>query len=542
MTSGNRLLRIGALCAALAVARLPSAVPVAAATSVLRIGMTTEPNSLNPLFSLNDYEGFVDRFVFDVLLTVDPSGRHFLPRLAAAVPTVQNGGISKDGLTLTFHLRRNVLWHDGAPFTSHDVAFSYAAIMNPANNTPNRRGYDQIRDIRTPDRYTVVIRLKRPYAPALSELFGDAPPNAILPAHVLEREHDLNRVDFNQQPVGTGPFRVVRWKRGDSIELERNDRYYLGRPRIERISVRFVPDEATMINELRTGELDLFAEGSVNAYGQLKRLPSLRAALVDVHAASNLLINQTRPQFRDVRVRRAIAYAIDKRAIVERFTFGAATPATADLPPFMWAYTPSVARYDYDPARARRLLAQAGWTPGPDGIATRLGQPLEAVLAFADNNATARLISVQIQAYLRAIGIDAQLKGYNSAMMFAGYAAGGIYQDGRFDLAWYTMTLGIDPDSASRFSCGAAPPNGQNYSRYCSPEMDAAQADGRTHYDVPARRRAYARSQRLLARDVPIVFVFWPKDVEVYTQRLRGFAPNPVIPSWNAHVWELSPG
>jgi peptide/nickel transport system substrate-binding protein len=530
--------------AALAVALLsasPAARPAATSAQgdVLRIGMTTEPNSLNPLFSLDDYESYVDRFMFDVLVCADASGRGFVPRLAAVVPTLRNGGISKDGLSLTYHLRRNVKWQDGVPFSSRDVKFSYDAIVNPANNVPNRHGYDLIASVATPDAWTVVVHLKQPYAPAVSELFSDGGLGAILPAHLLAQYPDLNRAAFNQQPVGTGPYKLLRWDRGQSVELVRNDDFYLGKPKIERISIRFIPDEATAIDQLRTRELDMFAQGSVNAYGQIRTLPGIKAALVDIHGASSLLINTTRPAFRDVRVRRAIAYAIDKRAIVERFAFGAGTVATEDLPSFMWAYDPHVPRYDYDPARARRLLADAGWKPGRDGIALKGGQPLSAVLAFAQNNATARLIGVQLQSYLRDVGVDVQLKGYNSAMMFASYAGGGIYQSGNFDLAWYTMTLGIDPASASRFSCDSVPPNGQNYSRYCNREMDAAQRAGLTHYDQATRRRAYARSQELLARDVPVVFVFWPKDIEVYQPRLHGFDPNPVNPSWNCEVWEL---
>jgi peptide/nickel transport system substrate-binding protein len=512
----------------------------AAADAPLRLGMTTEPNSLNPLFSNNDYEQLVDRLMFDVLVSVDASGRRFVPRLAAVVPSLQNGGISGDGLTLTYHLRHNVKWQDGAPFTSHDVKFSQQALMNPANNVPNRHGYDLVRAVDTPDPYTVVFHLKERYAPALSELFSDGGPNPILPAHLLERYADLNRVPFNQNPVGTGPYKLLRWDHGQSVELVRNDSFYGGRPKIERISVRFIPDEGTMINLLRTHELDVFSEGSVNAYGQLRGLPGLAISLVDEHAASNLLINQTRPQFKDVRVRRAIAYAIDKRSIVQRFTFGAAGVATEDLPAFMWAYEPNVARYEYDPAKARALLRDAGWRPRADGLVTKNGQTLGAVLAFAQNNATARLIGVQLQAYLRAAGFDVQLKGYNSAMLFAGYSAGGVYQSGNFDLAWYTMTLGVDPDSSSRFSCDSFPPRGQNYSRYCSAGMDAAQRQGRTTYDRTARKRAYSTSQRLLARDVPIVFVFWPKDMEAYSPRLHGFTPNPITPTWNAEQWWFS--
>jgi peptide/nickel transport system substrate-binding protein len=526
-----------AVALALGAALTPRAVPADPPT--VRIGMTTEPNSLSPLFALNDYENVVDRFLFDVLVTVDRTGRTLQPRLAAVVPTLENGGIARDGMTLTYHLRRNVKWHDGAPFTSKDVAFSYAAVMNPANNVPNRRGYDQVARVDTPDPYTVVVHMKRPYAPAVTTLFSDEAPNPILPEHLLGKEHDLNRASFNQNPVGTGPFKFLRWDHGQSIELAANDAYYLGKPKIARISVRTIPDENTMTNQLRTRELDVFAEASVNAYGQLRSIPGIKTALSAVHGASNLLINNARPDLQDVRVRRAIAASIDKRTIVQNFAFGAGEVATEDLPSFMWAYDPNVHPDAYDPNRARTLLREAGWVPGADGIVAKNGRKLSLTFAYAQNNATARLTAVQIQAYLKSTGIDAQLKGYNGAVMFGAYSAGGIYQAGKFDLAWYTMTLGVDPDSSGRFMCRAIPPHGQNYSRYCSKEMDAAQTAGLTTFDQTARKKAYTKSQQLLARDVPIVFVFWPKNVDAYDPRLHNFAPNPVTPTWNAHEWSF---
>ena len=525
-------------CAALGFAWLPP-LPLNAQPQTLRIGLTTEPHSLSPLLALNDYEQFVDRLIFDVLVTVDSSGRRLVPRLAAVVPTLENGGIAKDGRTLTYHLRHNVRWHDGVPFTSKDVSFSYAAIMNPANNVPSREGYDRIASVATPDPYTVIFHMKRPYGPATTALFSDTAPNPILPEHLLGREPNLNRVPFNDHPIGTGPYAFVRWSRGDSVELAANDAYYLGRPKIARLSVRFVPDESAMLNLVRSHEVDLFTLASVNAYGQLETIPGVVATLSDAHAASNVLLNNSRPELRDVRVRRAIAMAIDKRAIVAKFIAGAGTVATADLPSFMWASDPHLRVAGFDPARARSLLREAGWRPGPDGIALKDGRRLTLEFAFAQNNITARLIVVGLQAYLRAVGIDVAVKGYQTQQMFAGYGAGGVYQTGNFDLAWYTMTLGIDPDSSGRFTCGAIPPNGQNYSRYCNPQMDAAQSAGLDTVDPAARKRAYARSQGLLARDVPIVFVFWPKNVDAHDRGLHGFAPSPVTAAWNAQDWSF---
>jgi len=505
----------------------------------LRVELGAEPGSLDPLLQLNDYENFVTRLAFDQLLTTDSDGRTLLPRLARDVPTQANGGISRDGLTLTWHLRRGVRWQDGAPFTSRDVKFTCEAILNPANNVPLRRGFDLIRRIDTPDDFTVRVRLRRPFAPALTWFFGDGSNYAIVPAHILARERDINQVPFNALPVGTGPFRVVRWQHGQEIDLEAFDGFYLGAPKIRKIVVRFVPDENGAIAQLRTHEADLFAVASTHAYGAIRGIPGISIALSNVHGAATVLMNDSVPALRDARVRRAIAEALDRPALVRHVDFGAATPAVADLPPFMWAFDPRVRAIPYDPADAARLLRAAGYAPGADGIVRREGVPLELVFAYAENSATARTAAVQVQAYLRDVGIALDLKGYSAQQMFAGYGAGGIYQTGHFDLAWYTMTLGPDPDSASRFTCAAIPPNGQNYSRYCNREVDAAEAVGLANFDRATRKRAYAAVQRALVRDVPLVFVGYPKNVDAYNSDLRGFRPNPTTSSWNANEWSI---
>jgi peptide/nickel transport system substrate-binding protein len=527
------------LAAAIAIA-LPRSAP-AARTDVLHIGITAEPNSLMPLFALNDYEQFVERFIFDVLVTAAPDGRSFIPRLASEVPTIANGGVSKDGLTVTYKLRRNVRWHDGTPFNSDDVKFSFAAIMSPANNVPDRHGYDQVRSVDTPDKYTVVFHFKAPYAPAVSTIFSDGNPGAIVPAHLLRSLPNLNTIPFNAAPVGTGPYTFVRWTRGSSIELAANPNYYLGVPKIAKIEVRFFPDESTAINELRTGEIDAYTVGSETAYGQIKRIPSIVPVLTPIHGAANILVNMTEPIFSDVRVRRAIAFAIDKQAIVTRFTFGAAKVATADLPDFMWAYNPNVMRYPYDPAKSAALFRAAGWTPGADGVLSRGGKRFSIVLAYPVQSATARLVATTVQSYLRAAGVDAQLKGYPNNLMYGPYAAGGVYQTAKFDLAIYTMTFGVDPEAAARFECRTIPPNGLNYSRYCERAMDAAQEAGLRSPDQTVRKRAYGASQALLARDLPLVFLYWPSDVDAHSSRLEGYRPNPLTASWNAHEWSLRP-
>jgi peptide/nickel transport system substrate-binding protein len=516
-----------------------SGTPAQAHPQTLRVLLGAEPRTLNPLLQLNDYEYFVTHLAFDLLVDVDASGNDLVPRLAREVPTRANRGISADGKTIVWHLRPGVKWQDGEPFTSADVKFSFDAVMNPANDVANRRGFDLVRDVSTPDELTVVVRLREPFAPAVSTFFGGGDAYAILPAHAFAHVRDFNTAAFGALPVGTGPFRITRWLRGQEIDLVANDGYFGGKPALRKIVVSFVPAEPTAIDQMRTHEGDVLAVASIGAYRQLSKIAGVHVALTPNHGASTIVMNTTREPLNDVRVRRAIVAAIDKRTIAQKVTGGAADPATEDLPSFMWAFSRAARAQRFDPAGARALLASAGYVAGADGILEKNGKRLELVLAYTENSIAARSAVVLVQSYLQAAGIAITIKGYDGGQFFGPFAAGGILQSGNYDLAWYTMTLGIDPDSSGRFTCAAIPPAGQNYSRYCSPEMDAAESAALRSSDRPARVAAYARTQALLARDAPIDFVYWPRNVDAFDARLHGFAPNPLTASWNAQRWSF---
>src|SRR5579872_1268832 len=316
-------------------ARHPWTIP-----ETLRLAMVANPKTLNPILSTQMIEAMAEAFVFDPLVATDPEG-HDHPVLASVVPTLENGGISKDGLTITYHLRHNVRWHDNVPFSSRDVRFSISAIMNPNSAVSSRHGYDDIASVATPDAYTVIIHLKEPFAPAVHTFFAHSDtPFMVLPAHLLERYSSLDRVAFNSHPIGTGPFKFVKWVRGDRIEYVANDDYFLGKPKIRRIIVRIVPDENTEIALLRAHDIDWMFEASPHAYRELKTIPDIRLVLVAQNAYEGLAINTARPILADLRVRRAIAYALDKPRLLADFTAGSATLATEDLPTFLWAYEP----------------------------------------------------------------------------------------------------------------------------------------------------------------------------------------------------------
>lgn len=498
----------------------------------LRIATGIIPRTLNPLLSTQTIEIAIDRLFGDVLVTVDAHG-NFVPDLAAEVPSTNNGGISPDGLTIRYRLRDHVRWHDGQPFTSADVRFTFEAIMNPQNDIVSRHGYDVVGRVETPDARTVVFHLKHRFAPFVATVFGESDgPFCILPAHLLAHQKNINESSYNALPIGTGPFKVVRWLRGNQIELVRNDDYFAGKPKLKSIVVKFIPDENSALVQLRTHEVDWSFQMSVDAYKSLRRMSAddVRIVLSPFNGYAAIIFNTARGATKDPRIRRAITYALDKRALVRELTFGAAEPATQDLPPFLWAYDATLRPTPYDPALAKRLLAAAGYGPG---------HRLSLDLYFEQSAAINKTLSVQLQSLLDPLGIDLRLHAQLSSVIYASYSQNGTLERGRYDLALNTWISGVDPDNSSQFTCANIPPNGVNPSHFCNPAMDAAQKVALEAYGRPARKAAYARIQRILEREVPQDFLWWPRQIEAVSPDLRGFDPNPVVETWNAWRWSI---
>ena len=505
---------------------------------VLRVAIQSDLKNLNPLLNSNTTDVFVDRLMFEPLLTADPKGNP-LPMLAALVPTTQNGGISADGLTITYHLHGGVKWTDGVPVTSRDVKWSWQAIMNPGNNVVSRHGYDVIAGIDTPNASTVVVRLKKRFAPFVDTFFAESDqPYMIAPAHVLARYPNVNQVPFNNDPsVSDGPFKFVQWARGDHISLERNDAFFLGRPHLDRIDVRIIPDEDTSVNLLRTHSIDYMFQASIENYEALRNVSDIRIVWVNINGYYYIQLNLARPDLSDPRVRLAIAYAIDKNELARTLTFGTQTVATADIPNWMWAFNPNLHSYPHDPAQARAILRDAGWAPGPDGIMRKGGHELQLVMVTDNSSATRRKEATEVQAMLREAGIGAEIKFYPGDVLYAPAGMGGILQLGKFDMTVSGWFAGTDPDDSTQFTCENFPPSGYNYSRYCNSQMQAAQAIALTHYDRASRIGAYYRIQELLLRDNPAIFWIWLRQMEPISVDFRGFDPNPVVESWNAWQW-----
>ncbi|HEY4441683.1 MAG TPA: ABC transporter substrate-binding protein, partial [Candidatus Elarobacter sp.] len=462
------------------------------------------------------------------LIACDPQGRP-VPALAVTVPTRDNGGISPDGLRITYTLRRGVTWHDGHPFTSADVAASFRAVMDPRNPVQTRHGYDVVARIETPDAYRIRFVLKRPFAPFVGTVFAENDePYYLAPAHLVRGP--LVRSTLATAPIGTGPYRVVRWARGDRLELVANDRYWAGAPAIRRITIRFIPDENSELVALRSGEIDGVIGLSPNAAASAASIGRVRIATSPLNAYSGIMMNTARGATRDVRVRRAIAVGADAAAYRANVTHGYYAPAIADLPPALWAADRSLTPLHRDPAAARRLLAAAGYGPS---------HRLALDLAIIGSSQTQRAESVLLQSELRPLGIDLSIHPYFGNVFDAPPSEGGILTRGRYDLALYTWYAGMDPDDSGQFSCDQRPPAGYDHSFYCSAAMDAAQRAALARYDEPMRRAAYAKIEALLLRDVPIAFLASPVAISALPQRLDGFAPSLVTQTANAQRWSL---
>lgn len=503
----------------------------------LRIAININPTQLNPVLAQNTIETFVDGLIFNLLVTHDQHHRQ-IPDLAATVPSLRNGGISRNGQTITYHLRRGVKWQDGAAFTSHDVKFTWQAIMNPRNNVVSRRGFDQIASIDTPDAYTVVMHMKRIFPPAVDSIFGESDtPTRILPAHLLARYPDIDRVAFNAAPVGTGPYEFVRWLRGDRIVLRANPAYFRGAPRLKELTLAIIPDDNTVQAQLQSREADLAIETTAAVYRDVAGLPGITRQLAEAPAYTAFLFNTRRPPLDDVRVRQALVLGMDRAAIVRDDTYGTASLAVADLSPYYWAFDPALHPIPYDPQRARALLDAAGWHVGPDGVRVRNGARLSLLLVYGVGSQIVRTITDQVQQMYRAIGVDVALKGFDFAMLYAAAESGGILNGGKFDIGMYAWVSGSDPDDSSQWMCEMIPPAGNNVSRYCSRQMEAAQRLALSTFDRGVRKRAYAQIESLLLRDAPGAFIYYTSLRYAYASDLQNFVPNGIDEGWNAQEW-----
>jgi peptide/nickel transport system substrate-binding protein len=506
---------------------------------VLRIGVVRDIDSLDPLISGQAGVADIAQFIFSGLIRYDDRG-NAIPDVATEVPTPANGGVSRDGRTITYHLRKNVRFSDGSPLTANDVVFTWHAILNPNNNVPYHFPYDLADRVTAPDPYTVVAHLRAPSAPFLAGFMHDGLQGAIVPQHVLAGLHDVNHAPFNLKPVGSGPFMVESYQPGVGITFVPNPYYFGGKPKLGRIDYRIMPNENSLQVSLQTHEIDMYWGAAEPQYRLLRTLDGITVSAMPSYQFEQLAFNTRRAPFSDLTVRRAAAYAIDWDALSRNIYLAVDLPGVNDIFPGSWASDPSVKRYPHDIEKARALLDAAGWKPGSDGIRVKNGQRLAVDICTVAGVITRANAEVFIQQELRDAGFDVQVRNSPASALFSSYGAGGIFATGKFDLGIYAWTKIPDPDDTETIGPDRVPPNGANYSGLVVRRIGALQVAGAQLYDRNARRPFYLQLQRRIELLLPYQTMVWRANIDAYNSDLHGFRPAPAVSDfWNAQDWSI---
>ncbi len=463
----------------------------------LQVDIENSPISTDPRYATDAISSRVNELVFDSLVRVDRSGR-FVPELAGSIERPAPA-------VLVFHLRPGMRFSDGHLLTARDVKFTYDSILAPSALSPKRASLAKLAAVDAPDDFTVVMTTRGPYAPALELGMQEIVP-AETPPPAQSRA---------PAPPGSGPFRIVSVSRDEAVVLKRNPYRPAPESAPRGIIFKVVPDPTVRALELAEGACD-FAGNNIQAdlLPYLSARPDLAISKSAGNSYQYLSFNFRDPKLRDVRVRRAIAYAIDRNALVDSYLRGTARAATGMLAPENWAYDGDVTRYDYNPARAAKLLDEAGYRAGAGGM--------RALRLVYNTTPEGVRLGEAIQAMLRRAGISVQIRTNEWATFY------GDIQRGNFDLTSMNWVGINDPNHYYMvFDSKMTPPSGYNRGAYANPEMDRLVEAGAVTLDPAERRRIYARVQALAAEDLPYVSLWWHDNVAVMNRRIVGFDPRP---------------
>jgi peptide/nickel transport system substrate-binding protein len=486
-------------------------------------GSIGEPSTLIPVLASDSASSEVAGLVYNGLVRYDKN-------LKLEGDLAKSWDISPDGLIITFHLRRGVKWHDGHEFTSKDVLYTYKVTIDPKTPTAYADAYKQVQKAEAPDPYTFRVTYAKPFAPAL-ESWG----MSILPAHLLEGK-DITKSDLARHPIGTGPYRFKEWIAGQRVTLVENPDYYEGRPYIGSYIYRIIPDSSTMFMELKAAGVDMMGISPIQ-YQRETDSPEFKDRFnkyrYPASAYTYLGYNLRHPLFADRRVRQALTSAINKDEIVQGVLLGMGQVAHGPYKPGTWAYNSHIKDFDYNPDRARKLLAEAGWREkNSDGILVKNGKPFQFTILTNQGNDQRLKTSVIIQHRLKAVGIDVRIRIIEWASFLIQFI-----DKGNFEAVMLGWTISPDPDLFDVWHSSKTGPRELNFIGYKNPEVDRLLIEGRSTFDMGKRRQCYYRLQEILAEDQPYTFLYVPDALPVVSARFHGIVPAPAGIMYNFIKW-----
>ncbi|MFO7577897.1 MAG: peptide-binding protein [Pelovirga sp.] len=482
-----------------------------------------DASTLLPVLASDSASSAINGLVYSGLLRYDKN-------LFLEGELAERWDVSEDNRTLTFYLRQGVQWHDGTPFTSADVKFTYELYIDPEIPTAYAEAFSQVSRVETPDPYTFVVHYETPYAPALVSWA-----TAIHPRHLLEGT-DISRSPLARRPVGTGPYRFVEWISGEKIVLEANPDYFEGPPYIRRVVYRIIPDISTQFLELQTGSLDFMGLSPLQ-FDRQTDTPAFRRNFNKYRylafGYTYLGYNLRRPMFQDKRVRQALAYAIDEQELIDGVLLGYGAIATGPYKPDTWVYNPRVQRYDYNPARARELLAEAGWHDSAgDGILRRNGEKLSFTIVTNQGNELRIKTGEIIQRRFREVGVDVRLRVIEWATFLKEFI-----NPGNFDATILGWSGGPEPDQYNIWHSSKTAPGQLNFIGFEHAEVDLLLEQGRRVFDEPQRKEYYDRFQEILADEQPYTFLYVSEALPAVSRRFRGVEAAPAGIRYNFNRW-----
>ncbi len=422
---------------------------------------------------------------------------------------------SQDGLEWTFNLRDDVLWHDGEKFTAEDVVYTFNEItLNKDLGANNASYFKDVKEVELVDEYTVKFLLESPVA-ALPAYLGFN--TEIMPKHIFEGKDPWELTSFNKEsPIGTGAFKLKKYTSGQNVVLERNDDYYGDKALLDEVEYKVLPDANTHIAQILSGELSIF---SLDDLASIDRIEA--ADNVDVYARDTtrffwLILNQEIEEFQDKKLRQAILHSIDRQNIIDTVLKGYGTIADAGIAPALQEYyTDDVTRYDYDPEKAKELLAEAGWTDSDgDGIVDKDGEPLAIDFSIGiqgDLEAVAQMV----QQYLVEVGIDVTLNTLEWNTMIQDVVVDRNYE---MTLNWWRYPA--DPDLTAYMHSENV--QGNNIPSYKNKEMDKLLDAGAQVADIEERKEIYTEAQEFMAEELPYLFLWYPQEAQVRINELQG--------------------
>jgi peptide/nickel transport system substrate-binding protein len=488
------------------------------------IPIVGNPQLLNPILRGSITEIFIQNAMFRPLMRANPETLESEPLLA------ETWEVDDSGAELTVSLREGVEWHDGTPVTADDIKFTFDKVMEPETLTGFTANVTDLESVDVVDTHTATFNLSSP-----SSAFVSSMQIHLIPKHILEDEDDINIAGFNQNPLGCGPFKFERFVDGDEVTLVANEEYFGGRPHLDELIYKVIPDVNVRLAQIRTGEVNVVDAVEPAQLEQLEGNPDISIYRMNQTSYFGFFVNWQKPPFDDIRVRRALNHAVDKQAIVDRVLLGEATLATSVFPPALdWAHTSDVETQEYDPERAIALLAEAGWEDNDgDGIVEKDGEPFQFSLVGDTGSATRRQIVTLGQQFFIDIGLDVQIEFYEWNDFLENYQWS---PDKEMTLLWNAFNPPIDPDALARRWHSASGPR-ENQTAYNNPRVDELFALAKQEFDQDVRQQHYHEIQRIIAEDVPFVILYYPVEIAAAQSNLRGIVPSPIRIYHNMEEW-----